>query len=63
MIFLAELNGLQVHCADVGNAYLEAKTKEKLYIIASKGFRELEGQTLVIFESSIWSQVFWIMLA
>ncbi len=48
MIFFAELNGLEVHCTDVGNAYLEAKTKEKLYIIASKGFGELEGHTLVI---------------
>ena len=26
VIFLAELNGLQLYAADVGNAYLEAKT-------------------------------------
>jgi hypothetical protein len=33
-IFLAELNDLQVHAADIGNAYLEAETtKEKVYII------------------------------
>jgi len=32
-VFLAELNNLQVHAADVGNAYLEAETKEKVYII------------------------------
>ena len=47
-IFLAELNGLQVHAADVGNAYLEAETKEKVYIIGGPGFGELEGHTLVI---------------
>ena len=48
VIFLAELNGLEVQGADIGNAYLEAKTKEKVYIIAGKGFGELEGHTLVI---------------
>ena len=48
VIFLAELNGLEVWGADIGNAYLEAKTKEKVYIIAGKGFGELEGHTLVI---------------
>jgi hypothetical protein len=33
-MFHAKLNGLKVEAADVGNAYLEAYTKEKLYIIA-----------------------------
>jgi hypothetical protein len=47
-VFLAELNNLQVHAADVGNAYLEAKTKEKVYIIGGPGFGELEGHTLII---------------
>ena len=32
VIFLAKLNNLEVWGADIGNAYLEAKTKEKLYI-------------------------------
>ena len=30
VIFLAELNSLQLYAADVGNAYLEAKTKENV---------------------------------
>jgi hypothetical protein len=47
-IFLAKLNGLQVHAADVGNAYLEAENKEKVYIIGGPGFWELVGHTLVI---------------
>ena len=34
VIFLAKLNNLEVWGADIGNAYLEAKTKEKLYIVA-----------------------------
>ena len=46
--FLAELNGLQLWGADVGNAYLEAKTKEKVYIVAGPEFGPLEGHTLII---------------
>ena len=37
--FLAELNDLELMSADIGNAYLEAKTKEKVYIIAHQGTR------------------------
>ena len=48
VLFLAELNKLKVWKADIGNAYLEAKTKEKVFIIAGKGFGNLEGHTLVI---------------
>ncbi len=46
-MFLAELNGLQTWATDVGNAYLEAKTKEKVYIIAGPEFGDKEGHTLV----------------
>jgi hypothetical protein len=34
VIFLAELNGLKIWQTDVGNAYLEATTEEKVYVIA-----------------------------
>ncbi len=47
-IFLAELNGLSLCAADVGNAYLEAETKEKLFIIAGPEFGKLEGNTLIV---------------
>jgi Reverse transcriptase (RNA-dependent DNA polymerase) len=50
VIFLEEINGLQLHSADIGNGYLEARTKEKVFIIAGEGFGELEGHTLVIIE-------------
>ena len=46
VIFLAELNNLTQWGADVGNAYLEAYTKEKVFIVAGKGFGKLEGHTL-----------------
>ena len=48
IVFLAELNGLELWGADVGNAYLEAKTKEKVYIIGGPEFGLLEGHTLLI---------------
>ena len=48
MIFLAELNDLKLWGADIGNAYLEAHTSEKVYIIAGPEFREKEGHTLII---------------
>ena len=47
-VFLAELNKLTLWGADVGNAYLEAKTREKVYIMGGPEFGALEGHTLVI---------------
>ena len=46
--FLAELNNLQLMAADIGNAYLEAYTKEKVYCVAGPEFGPLAGHTLVI---------------
>ena len=45
--FIAELNKLQLWSTDIGNAYLEAKTSEKVYIIAGAEFGDLEGHVLV----------------
>ena len=47
-LFLGELNDLQVWSTDIGNAYLEAMTSEKVYVIAGPEFGELEGHILVI---------------
>ena len=48
--FLAELNGLDLWSTDIGNAYLESPTSEKVYIVAGPEFKDvgLEGHTLVI---------------
>ena len=46
-LFIAQLNGLEVMAADVGNAYLHGHTKEKIYTIAGPEFGELEGQVLI----------------
>ena len=45
---LAELCGLSLWSTDIGSAYREAKTKEKVYIIAGPEFGELEGHLLII---------------
>jgi Reverse transcriptase (RNA-dependent DNA polymerase) len=51
VIFLAELNHLELWGSDVGNAYLEALTKEKVYIIGAPEFGDLAGHTLLIFKA------------
>ena len=43
LITVAELNGMTTKVADVGNAYLEAYTREMVYVVASEGFGELSG--------------------
>jgi Reverse transcriptase (RNA-dependent DNA polymerase) len=50
IMFLAELNGLDFWSTDIGNAYLESNTTEKIYIIGGKEFScvGLEGHTLVV---------------
>lgn len=50
-LMLAALNGLDIKCADVQNAYLNAKPKEKVYIIGGKEFGEHEGRVIVIVRS------------
>ena len=46
-IFLAELNGLAPCATDIGNACLEAKTREKVCIKAGPEFKEREGNLLM----------------
>ena len=46
--FLAELNNLELWATDIGNAYLEEYTLEKVHIIAGPEFGEREGHTMVI---------------
>jgi hypothetical protein len=48
VLFLAELNKLELWATDIGNAYLEAFTSEKVYIVAGPEFKELEGHILII---------------
>ena len=45
---LAELNNLGLMAGDVGNAYLEAYTEEKVCFTAGPEFGDLEGHTMII---------------
>jgi Reverse transcriptase (RNA-dependent DNA polymerase) len=47
-VFLAELNKLKHWATDIGNAYLEATTSEKVYINVGSKFGDLKGHVLVI---------------
>ena len=65
LIFLGILNNLDIWGADIGNAYLEAFTDEKLYIVAGPEFEELEGYILIFLKAlyglkssgKIWAEV------
>ena len=46
VIFLGKLNNLELWGADIGNAYLESPTEEKLYIVAGPEFEDWEGYIL-----------------
>ena len=48
LAFIAELNDLGLWGTDIGNAYLESYTKEKVYIRAGPEFGERAGHFLVI---------------
>jgi hypothetical protein len=49
VMFLAELNGLPLWSTDIGNAYLEAKTSERVYIVAGDEFGpERKGHILIV---------------
>ena len=51
LIFLAELNNLELWSTDIGNAYLEATTNERVYIIAGPEFGDHQGHILIIFKA------------
>ena len=48
VVFLSQLNNLEIWGADVGNAYLEAYTDEKLCIMAGPEFKVLQGHLLIM---------------
>ena len=48
VIFLAELDSLESWGADIGNACLEAFTKEKAQIVSGLEFGPLQGHALII---------------
>ena len=51
VVFLSQLNDLEIWVADVGNAYLDAYTDEKFRIIAGPEFKELQGHLLIMIKA------------
>ena len=51
IIFASKLNKLKLWQGDVGNAYLESYTLEKVYFIAGPEFGPLQGHTLVFIKA------------
>jgi hypothetical protein len=59
VMLLNELNGLEIYTADVGNAYLEAYTREKVSFVAGPEFKPfgLYGNVLII--DTLWTSCKW----
>ena len=53
-LLIAELNGLQVCAADIGNAFLYGKTKEKVMIRAGKEFGAYMADKILIVDKSLY---------
>ena len=50
--FLAELNDLEFWATDIGSAYLQALTSEKVYIVAGPEWGDLEGYILIMHKAA-----------
>ena len=50
-LFICELDGTEPWATDIGNAYVEALTSEKVCIRAGPEFGDLEGHLLIIYKS------------
>jgi hypothetical protein len=48
---IAALNDLDILAADIGNAYLNAPTQEKVYSIAGREFGSCAGETVIIVQA------------
>jgi len=48
VLFLAELNELQLCAADIAQAHLEANAREKLAIVGGPEYGELSGHSLIL---------------
>ncbi|CAJ1932242.1 unnamed protein product, partial [Cylindrotheca closterium] len=48
LLTIAALNGLDVQCADIQNAFLTAPNLEKCYMIAGPEFGDEEGKTFIV---------------
>ena len=50
-LFIGELDDIEPWVTNIGNAYLEALTSEKVFIRAGPEFGELEGHLCIIYKA------------
>jgi hypothetical protein len=55
MFLIAALNDLDIKMCDVGNAYLNADTREKVFFVAGSEWRHRQGQKCVNCQSLLWT--------
>ena len=48
LLFLSQLNKLDLTCVDIGNVCFEVETTEKVFAVADPKFEKLEGRVLKI---------------
>ena len=48
VLMIAEMNKLDVCAADIGNAFLYGRTREKVYVIAGPEFGQDEGKRMIV---------------
>ena len=63
VMLLSELNQLDLCRTDIGNAYLEVCTKEKLFIVAGPEFGKLKEHFLGFVQGTVWYKNCWCLLA
>jgi hypothetical protein len=59
-VFLAKLNSMKLWGADIGNAYLEAKAQEKVFVVAGPEFGDLAGHILIINNVTMYTKTTYI---
>ena len=48
---LAALNGVEIRAADIGNSYLNAKCREKIWTVAGTKFGSEKGKVMLVFRA------------
>ena len=57
-LFAAAHNDLKIMAADIGNAYLHAKTKEKLYTIVGRSMTSYRRESIDLSKGIVWIKKF-----
>ncbi len=50
-MFIGEANGLTCCAADIGSAYLQSMTRERIFIVGGPEFGDLEGRVFIVYKA------------